>query len=68
LSVEPKLPPIHGKGSFSSCNKGLPPLGFFIHWNLSYVQPRARTRYLQSSIDLSTRCISWGMLLAMNSC
>jgi hypothetical protein len=33
-------------------------LWIFIHWNLSLVQPRARTRYLQSSIDLSTRCIS----------
>jgi hypothetical protein len=33
-------------------------LWVFIHWNLSHVQPRARTRYLQSSIDLSTRCIS----------
>jgi hypothetical protein len=32
-------------------------LGFPL-FGTSFVQPRARTRYMQSSIDLSTRCIS----------
>jgi hypothetical protein len=66
LSVEPRPRPLHGKGiplrAARTYSLRFPTIG------TSFVQPRARTRYMQSSIDLSTRCISWGMLLAMDSC
>jgi hypothetical protein len=66
-------PPPHGHHLHCPWNQGFYPstareaplraartslLWIFIHWNLSLIQPRARARYLQSSIDLSTRCIS----------
>jgi hypothetical protein len=54
--IKASTPPQQGKLLFVL--QGPFPLWIFIHWNLSLVQPRARTRYMQSSIDLSTQCIS----------
>jgi hypothetical protein len=59
LSVEPRirfLRKVHGEGAPPQAARTFSPR--FQSFGSTSIHPRARTRYMQSSIDLSTRCIS----------